>query len=172
MNKQHREITEKSTQRHFGTSFLASMLVLALFSDVLFLLFGGEYLAEQMIPPLPTNRVMRECFSQHSVLCKNIEYTTSDTPQDILGQWSTSIDQNKNLKGEIIYHSKKCNESWLGLHYASFHKRREPACAIMAAWNENDANVTHVFIQLTWSVCPAVIYRYFPHAPYFLCFEG
>jgi hypothetical protein len=172
MNKHLPKITKKLARPRFLSLFLVSVLVLALFSDVLFLLFGGEYLAEQMIPPLPINSVMSECFSQHTVLCKNIGYTTSYSPQNILGQWSTSIYQNENLKGEIIYHSKKCNESWLGLHYAYFHKRHEPACATISAWSEYNSNITHVFIQLSWSVCPDLVNKYFLHAPYFRCFEG
>ena len=163
---------KKSAQLRLLGLALISVFALVIFSDVLFLLFGGEYLAEQMIPPLPTNSVVGECFSQHTVLCKNINYTISYKPQDIVGQWSTPIRQNENLDGKIIYSSEKCNESWLGLHYASFHKRREPVCVTMSAWSDNNSNTTHVFLQLGWSVCPEIVFRYFPHAPYFRCFEG
>ena len=131
----------KSKERHILNKILA-LIILVGFVDLLFLLYGGEYLARQIMPPLPANSLVSDCFSQHKVLCKNIDYTTSYAPQEILGQWSTTMSQMDNLKGEIIYHSKKCNESWLGLHYASFHKRREPACAIVDAWSENDSNVS------------------------------
>lgn len=161
----------KSKHRHLLSKILALVVLVGL-ADILFLLYGGEYLAKQIIPPLPSNSVVSDCFSQHTALCKNINYTANGGPQEILSRWSTSIDQNENLNGKTVYHSKKCNESWLGLHYASFHKRREPACAMMAAWSENNSNTTNVFIQLTWSVCPNVIYKYFPRALYFRCFEG
>src|SRR5687767_193326 len=125
MNNQLQKITEKSKWRHFIIMILAPVIATSLFFDVLFLLYGGEYLAKQLIPPLPKNGVVSECFSQHTVLCENINYTTKYSPQEILSQWSTPIYQNENLEGNIIYYSKKCNESWLGLHYASFHKRRD-----------------------------------------------
>lgn len=157
--------------RLFGLS-LTLGLVLVIFTDTLFLLFGGEYLAERITPKLPPNSAVSECFSQHTVLCKNIDYTTSYSPKDIVGKWSTPIDEYENLDGKISFSSEKCNESWLGMHYASFHKRREPVCGTMTAWSDNSSNITYVFLQLRWSVCPEIVYRYFLHAQYFRCFEG
>jgi hypothetical protein len=161
----------KSKQRHILNNVFA-LIISVRFVDLLFLLFGGEYLARQIMPPIPANSIVSDGFSQHTVLCKNIDYTTHYTPQEILEQWSTTISQRDNLKGDNIYHSEKCNESWLGLHYASFYKKREPACAIVDAWSVKGSNETHVFVQLSWSICPAVVHKYFPYAPYFQCFEG
>src|SRR5687767_14506859 len=110
--------TEKSKWQHFQIKILASVIITLLFFDVLFLLYGGKYLAKQLIPPLPQNGLVSECFSQHTALCENINYTTIYSAQEILSQWSTPIYKTGNLEGDIIYNSKKCNESWLGLHYA------------------------------------------------------
>lgn len=169
-------IHEKTSKRQwqcFLITFFVSAISLVLFLDALFLLFGGEYLAKHMIPSLPENAIVSECFSQHTSLCRNIDYTTIYSPQDILAQWSTPIDQNENLEGNIIYSTKKCNEGWLGLHYASFHKRQELVCANMYAWSENNSDITHVFIQTSWSVCPYVVDEYLHQAMdwYFHCAE-
>lgn len=173
MNKHLQEFTNISKQRHFLIGIIVSAVILVLFLDTLFLLYGGEYLAEQMIPPLPTKGVVSECYSQHTTLCKNIDYTTQYSPQDILSQWSTPIHQNENLDGTIVYSSQKCNESWLGLHYAYFHKRAGQACANMYAWVEKTSKVTHVLIQLSWSVCPYVVDKYLNQTMnwYFRCAE-
>jgi hypothetical protein len=166
--------TEKSKWRNFLITILALVIVTSLFFDILFLLHGGKYLAKQLIPPLPQNGVVSECFSEHTVLCENINYTTKYSAQEILSQWSTPIYQNENLDGTIVYHSKKCNESWLGLHYASFHKRQDLVCATMSAWSENNSNITHVVIQTSWSVCPYVVDEYLHQTMnwYFRCDEG
>jgi hypothetical protein len=173
MNNNLQKNTEKSKWQHFLIMILALAIATLLFFDMLFLLYGGEYLAKQLIPPLPKNGVVSECFSQHTALCENISYTTKHSPQEILSQWSTPIHQNENLDGTIIYNSKKCNESWLGLHYGYFHKRRELVCATMSAWNENNSNITNVFIQLSWSVCPYVVDEYLHQTMdwYFRCAE-
>jgi hypothetical protein len=174
MSSELQKNTEKLKRRHFLITILASVIVTSLFFDILFLLYGGKYLAKQLIPPLPQNGVVSECFSQHTVSCENIDYTTTYSAQDILSQWATPIYKNENLKGDIIYHSKKCNESWLGLHYASFHKKHELVCATMSAWNEKNSNITHVFIQISWSVCPYVVDKYLHQTMnwYFRCYEG
>ena len=173
MDKNLQKNIKKPKHRRSLVRVLVSLAILVLLLDVLFLLYGGEYLAKQIIPPLPTNGVVIECFSQHTVLCKNINYTTNYTPQEILSQWSTPIYQNENLQGNIIYHSKMCNESWLGLHYASFHKRQEGACATMYAWNEGSSKITQVGIQISWSVCRYVVDEYLNQTMdwYFHCSE-
>ncbi len=150
------------------------LVILAVFLDISFLLFGGEYLARQMIPPLPTIGIVTECFSQHTTLCKNINYTTGYAPQDILVQWLPPIYQNKNTDGTIVYFSENCNKSRLGLHYAYFHKKPGYACASMYTWVENTSNITYVLIQISWSVCPAIVDKYLQQTMnwYFRCNEG
>ena len=139
------------------------------------MLYGGKFLARQLLPPLPSNTEERECFSQHTALCANFYFTTTDSRQNILNQWSVPIQNSTtNGLGHTIYNKKKCNESWLGLHYASFHKRQELVCANMSVWNEDDLNETHVFIQLSWSVCPHIVDKYLHQTMnwYFRCNEG
>lgn len=133
---------------------------LALITDLLFLLLGGEYLATLLIA-VPTDHVsIGSCYSQHTTRCQDLQYSSTLEPELVMHSWPGPVRENTSWDGTTVLSTRQCNESWLGRHYAGFYKDSRRACVSVSAWVDATTGQTQVFIQKSWPTCPWLVNEY------------
>lgn len=153
-------LKKRIKRRHLLLGFFI-LVFLFVVGDILFLFFGGPFLAQQLILPLPQDSIKSDtprCWSYHIYACKNTDYLTAISPQDVAAQWSLQTEEKRLHDGRIYYEFTECNESWLGLHYSSIYQYK--ACVIMGAYYDSDLKMTRIQVHTKWPVCPGVVGKY------------
>ena len=152
---------------------LVGLAILFIVLDVLMMLFGGQYLAWGIVPPLPEDRVkVRDsCLVASADRCRNIEYVTAQSPESIIAHWSDIsdlVEVRPNLvTGENAYVYDACNQGFWGYQYAVLHETPDPGdgapCARLVVAYDNSEKTTHIRIGLSWTNCLHIIKKYAPY---------
>jgi len=161
------------------------LVILLLSADIYVMLYGGEYLAESILPPLPEDRIKVSdgCLIGSSDKCRAINYITTQSPESVITDWS---DISKLLKtstspytGETYYTYEACNHSFLGYQYAALHvtphQRAGFPCAAVSVHYDNSKKATVIRTSLLWTTCLRIIQKYVPYDNYWLyrhCYNG
>jgi hypothetical protein len=149
------------------------LVILLLSADIYVMLYGGEYLAESILPPLPEDRIKVSdgCLIGSSDKCRGIDYMTTKSPESIIADWSDVskmiITSTSPYIGEIFYTYEACNHSFLGYQYAALHvmphHRAGFPCAGVSVYYDNSRQATVIRTDLLWTNCLRIIQKYVPY---------